>query len=221
MTPAYAYLRVSGMGQVDGDGFTRQEQACRDFAKANGYEIIRIFHEEGVSGTYGEGERPALLELLKDPQAAVIIIERLDRLARDLMISETILRKLQSAGFLVLSTTEPDLCSLEPTRVLIRQIMAAVAEWDRKMIVGKLRVARERKRNQTGRCEGAKPFGWRLDQQVTIERARELRMSGLSLESVCKQLNREGLRTKFGHPWRPSSLCAMLKRVEEERKEAA
>jgi len=219
MIPAFAYLRVSGSGQIDGDGFPRQEQACRDFAAANGYEIVRVFREEGVSGTYGEGDRPALLDLLKDPRANTIIVERLDRLARDLMISETILRKLQASGFIVLSTAEPDLNSVEPTRVLIRQIMAAIAEWDRKMIVGKLRVARDRKRNQTGRCEGAKPFGLTAREQSVIRRARELRNGGMKLIDVVKQINREGMRTKFGYPWRPSSLCMLLKR--EERKEAA
>jgi hypothetical protein len=58
-----------------------------------------------------------------------------------------------------LSTAEPDLCSSDPTRILMPQILGAVAAYDKAMIVLKLRGARERKRAQRGRCEAAKPYG--------------------------------------------------------------
>ena len=58
---AYAYIRVSGKGQVAGDGFTRQEQAIKKYAKEKGYKIVNIFREKGVSGS--EIERPALADL--------------------------------------------------------------------------------------------------------------------------------------------------------------
>ena len=48
---AFAYLRVSGKGQVRGDGFTRQLQAIRAYAKQQGIRITQVFREEGVSGT--------------------------------------------------------------------------------------------------------------------------------------------------------------------------
>ena len=48
---AYGYIRVSGRGQVEGDGLTRQKKAIMDYAKANGITIENIFREEGVSGT--------------------------------------------------------------------------------------------------------------------------------------------------------------------------
>ena len=34
---AFAYLRVSGKGQVEGDGFTRQLEAIRKYATENDY----------------------------------------------------------------------------------------------------------------------------------------------------------------------------------------
>src|SRR5262249_8964603 len=45
------------------------------------------------------------------------------------------------------------------TRVLIRQVLAAVAQFEKTCIVAKLRDARDRIRNKTGRCEGPLPFG--------------------------------------------------------------
>jgi len=49
----------------------------------------------------------------------------------------------------------------DPTRVLIRQVLGAVAQFEKSVIVAKLRAARVRKRRETGRCEGRKPFGTR------------------------------------------------------------
>ena len=47
---AFAYLRVSGKGQVRGDGFTRQLRAIRAYANQQGIWITQVFREEGVAG---------------------------------------------------------------------------------------------------------------------------------------------------------------------------
>ena len=58
MTKAFAYLRVSGKGQVNGDGFPRQLKAIREYAKAHDIRIAKIYREEGVSGTKDMENRP-------------------------------------------------------------------------------------------------------------------------------------------------------------------
>ena len=52
---AFAYLRVSGKSQIDGDGFARQEQAIRRYATAHGITITRVFREEGGEWHKGHG----------------------------------------------------------------------------------------------------------------------------------------------------------------------
>jgi len=59
---AFGYIRVSGKGQIDGDGLTRQEEAIRQYAAANGFEIAEIYREEGISGT--QESRPALAKMM-------------------------------------------------------------------------------------------------------------------------------------------------------------
>ena len=61
---AFAYLRVSGKGQVDGDGFPRQLAAIEAYAKANGLTLAKVFREQGISGTKELENRPALQALL-------------------------------------------------------------------------------------------------------------------------------------------------------------
>jgi DNA invertase Pin-like site-specific DNA recombinase len=190
----YAYLRVSSPGQVEGDGFERQLIAVRDYARANGIRIAKIFREEGVKGTKDLENRPALQEVLialHSNGVKLVLIEKLDRLARDLMIQESIIADMERHGFEVRSVMEPDLCSGDPSRTLIRQILGAFAQYERTMIVTKLRGARMRMRAKTGRCEGRKPYGTRPGEAEVIARMKELRARGSSVTKITDAINRE------------------------------
>ena len=89
--PKYAgfgYCRVSSEGQSaeDKDGIARQEAAISKWAAANNVRIARWFRDS-VSGTNDLENRPALQELmaaLHGNGTKRVLIEKLDRLARDL-----------------------------------------------------------------------------------------------------------------------------------------
>lgn len=214
MRNAFAYLRVSGKGQLDGDGFARQTQAIQKYASANDLTIAETFEEQGVSGTKELDDRPALQDLLaalKEGDIRVVIIEKLDRLARDLMVQETILSDLIKQGFEVVSVCEPDLCSTDPSRVLVRQIFGAIAQYDRAMTVLKLRGARQRKKAKEGRCEGRKAFGARSGEGQAIQRMRELRLEGMAVDRIAAQLNAEGIASRMGKGWHGMSVSRILK----------
>jgi DNA invertase Pin-like site-specific DNA recombinase len=107
---AHAYLRVSGRGQVEGDGFPRQFAAIQQYAGSHEITIARVFREKGVSGTVDGVDRPAWVDMItcaRDAGVKVIVIEKLDRLARDLMIQERILADLKSRGVTLISVAEP------------------------------------------------------------------------------------------------------------------
>ena len=217
MVNAFSYLRVSGVGQVDGDGFTRQSEAINRYAAANGLMIEQTFREEGVSGTKELENRPALQELLMAIEAGdvrIVLIEALNRLARDLMIQETILGDFRKRGITVISVTEPDLCSDDPSRKLMRQIFGAIAEYDKAMIVLKLRGARQRIKARDGRCEGAKPFGSSEGHRPVIERILSLRASGMAVDTIADTINAEGLKSKTGGRWYGSSVRNVLLREQ-------
>jgi DNA invertase Pin-like site-specific DNA recombinase len=83
MQLAYAYLRVSGKGQVDGDGLVRQLTSIERYAEAHDFKVERVFREEGVSGTTESFFRPAFAEMRRALTAdgvEVVIVEKLDRL---------------------------------------------------------------------------------------------------------------------------------------------
>lgn len=217
MNTVFAYLRVSSQGQLEGDGFTRQLTAIRKFAASNDMRIARVFREEGVSGTKDLENRPALQELmaaLQSDSTKTVLIEKLDRLARDLMIQESIVADARRKGCQIVSVTEPDMCSEDPSRTLIRQILGAFAEYERKMIVAKLRGARQRIRTKLGRCEGRKPFGSRDGELAVIERMRQLRQNGLAVDTIADTLNKEKLAPRSGKQWYSMSVYRVLKATD-------
>jgi DNA invertase Pin-like site-specific DNA recombinase len=204
MTKAFAYLRVSGKGQIEGDGFTRQLSAIKSYAAQHDIKIVKTFREEGVNGATELENRPALMELLEALAAngtKLVLIEKLDRLARDLMVQETIIGDLRKKGFELISVTEPDLLQRDPTRVLMRQVFGAIAQYEKAMIVAKLRGARDRVKAKQGRCEGRKPYGFFEGEVEILQRIRELRGEGLGYDRIAERLNREGFKARTGGRW--------------------
>jgi DNA invertase Pin-like site-specific DNA recombinase len=62
----------------------------------------------------------------------------------------------------------------DPTRVLIRQVLGAVSQFEKSVIVAKLRAARMRQRRATGRCEGRKSYGEHPGEEAVLHRIRQL-----------------------------------------------
>ena len=217
---AFAYLRVSGTAQVTRGGFDRQEKAILKYTKDHNIELVDAFREEGVSGTLEN--RPALARLLvsleqNDHGVTTVIIEKLDRLARDLMVQEAIIRDFQLKGFKLISVLEgPDLMADDPSRKLIRQVFGSIAEYEKAMLVQKLRASRERIREKEGKCEGRKGYRETEDGQIIIQRIGQLRKKPRhrkrkTWQEVADILNAEGIKTLEGHTW-------TLQRVERTAK---
>ena len=212
-TKAFGYLRVSSTGQVKGDGFTRQHLALQTYCAAHNTVLVRVFKEEGVSGSTENMDRPAWQELmlaLHGNGVKTVIVEKLDRLARDLMVQETVIGDLKKHGFTLISTMEPDLCSSDPTRVLVRQVFGAIAQYEKSQLVIKLRGSRARMKANTGHCEGRKGYGHYEGEQAVLERMKSLHAAGLPYAKVASALNTEGLKPRTGSQWYPGGVRRIL-----------
>jgi DNA invertase Pin-like site-specific DNA recombinase len=186
----------------------------------------QLSRQAELHGRPGTGESPcafrilAIVDRVESKGVKVVIVERADRLDRDLMVSEVTIDQLTRAGARVLTADGADLTSAEgsPTRTLIRQVLGAVAQFDKSVTVLKLRAARERIRRREGRCEGRKPFGSRPAEAAALARIRQLRRKPkgaprLSVAAIAARLNSEAVPTRQGGLWGPSSVYAILRRT--------
>jgi len=91
-----------------------------------------------------------------------IIVETANRFARDLMVQEVGFARLKDLGIALIAADSPaSFLDDGPTSKLIRQILGAVAEFDKAMTVAKLKGARDRARREHGKCEGRKSYAER------------------------------------------------------------
>jgi len=219
---AFSYLRVSSRGQVDGDGFDRQRDKIQKWAKANGATVEKEFREKGISGANELEGRPAMLELLGAITAngvRTVIVERADRFARDLVASELLLRDFTRLGVKVIEAEGGNDLSAgddsNPTAKLVRQILGAVAEFDKTSIVLKLRAARTRARRENGRCEGRKPYGEREGETAILDLIRSLRRKPkggkrMAFADIAEKLNRDAIPSRTGKPWHGEVIRRLL-----------
>jgi Resolvase, N terminal domain len=95
--------------------------------------------------------RPGFADALKRIAAngvRTIIVETASRFARDLIVAETGFRRLRDARITLIAADAPSsFLDNTPTSAFIRQVLAAVQELDKAMIVSKLKGARQRKRS--------------------------------------------------------------------------
>lgn len=219
MTRCYAYSRVSGTSQLDGDGFERQRAAIETYAAANDLKILRWFEERAISGKTEWEDRPAWVEMITAMNGVhAVVIERLDRLARDLGVQEHIIRDLKARNIALISTAEPDLGSSDPTRVLFRQIMGSISQFDRAMIEAKLRAARNRMKKKTGRCEGRYPYAHdpeRPQEAEVLALMLRWRAEQYNYTEIAQKLNAAHISTRdSGGKWFQATVSRIIRREQ-------
>jgi DNA invertase Pin-like site-specific DNA recombinase len=126
-------------------------------------------------------------------------------------VQESVIGDFRRKGLTLVSVSEPDLLSDDPSRVLMRQMLGAFFQYEKTLLVAKLRGARQRIRVKGGRCEGRKPFGDRPGEAAVIERMKAQRRQGLALDRIAEGLNAEELKPRAGKRWYATSVQRVLK----------
>lgn len=221
---AYAYLRVSGQGQVSGNGFDRQLKEINRFCQNSDFKIVNVYKEQ-VSGTIAEENRPKMGAMIADiisNGCKTIIVEDLTRLAREYRVQENILVYLASKNInLIAANTGENITNAiesDPMRKALVQIQGIFGELDKSLLVRKLRNAREKIRHEKGRCEGSKPFGTLEGESEVLKIIRRLRRKPrnggrkrMTYQSIAEKLNRQGLKPRMADKWTASLVYNVLK----------
>jgi DNA invertase Pin-like site-specific DNA recombinase len=216
---AVAYIRTSSAANVgtDKDSDKRQRAAIEAFAKAAGYEIVGEFYDAAVSGADPVAERKgfaAMLERIAGNGVRTILVESPDRFARDLAVQLAGHDFLKSLNVTLIPATAPDFFVEDtPTAVLVRQVLGAIAQFEKASLVAKLKASRERKRAAIGKCEGRK--SWAEINPDLVREAKRLRRRSpkghrRSLRDVATELAKLGFINERGAVFSASSVQSIL-----------
>jgi DNA invertase Pin-like site-specific DNA recombinase len=217
-----AYLRVSTERQgVSGLGLEAQRRAVADHVARHGTAAILAEYVEVESGT--RNDRPQLARALDAARrcGAVLLIAKLDRLARNVAF----IANLLEAGVEIAAADMP-----QANRFLLH-VMAAVAEHEGRAISERTRAALA-----AARARGV-ALGWAMPGRAGDQRAaaakgaavnaaradrhaanvlpviRSIAATGASLRQVAAVLNARGLATARGGRWHAATVRNVLLRA--------
>jgi len=160
---AALYVRVSTEEQAKhGYSIMAQEEALTNYCKALGYEIYKIYKDEGISAKEMKN-RPSLQELLKEAEEkkfAAIFIYKLDRFSRSLKDLILTIDKIKSWGIDFVSLQD----RIETTSAsgkLMFHIISAFAEFERNVIGERTKFGMDKKARD-GSFVSKAPIGYKF-----------------------------------------------------------
>ena len=167
------YLRVSTVEQADsGAGLAAQHAAITAEAARRGWQLVRVFEDAGASGKSLSG-RPGLmaaLEAVEAGEAAALVVSKLDRLSRSVSDFAGLVASAQRRGW-ALVALDLGLDMTTPAGGLVANVMASVAEWERRVIGERTAAALAARRAQGVRLGRPRELDDQTVQRIQIGRA--------------------------------------------------
>lgn len=219
------YIRVSDPSQVDGTGLDEQLDRCREYAEREGWQVVRVFREEGVSAKMMERpEFTKALGYLMDQKGKVqyFVMHKLDRISRNTEDQLPIMQALRHAGAELKSASE----TLEntPAGRFMRNVLWATANFDNEVRAERCHAGCLRRFKEGYWVHTPRP-GYAMKRNENIKRvesipnqfaphvikAFERRAEGWSYEEIANEMNKNKYRTRTGKKIGTSNVEIILK----------
>ncbi len=220
---AVAYTRFSPRRNAETSESCEIQMAyIEQHAAKRGHEIVAAFHDKDVSGKdeYREKLWKAIQALTR---GGILLVYRRDRLARNVFLSEQINRAVKSRGANIEAVTG-DVEGDGPEHTMIRQVLASVHEYERKLIGIRTSYAMKQHQANGRRVSKMPPYGFmedalnpsRLienpDERETIAEVVRLKDEGLTPFQIAKAL--DPAKARFGK-WNPITVSRILRRAAD------
>jgi site-specific DNA recombinase len=199
------YCRVSSEEQAQSGTIQNQIDFAHRYCELHRLEIGEVYADDGVSGTLPLAERPAGRRLLSDAKQhrfELVLVYRIDRLARRLKQLLDAYEELQAAGVGLRSMTEP-IDTSTPIGRFVFQLLGSLAELEREVIRERTELGRQRAIAE-GRALGHTPMGYRTgeDGRLQIEPTEaavvreifEMLANGTSATATARALNKREIQ---------------------------
>jgi DNA invertase Pin-like site-specific DNA recombinase len=221
------YARVSTDKQAQKDlSIPAQIEAMREYAKKNGWKVISAFVDEGESAR--TANRPELKRLIQqckeNKQVDIVIVHKIDRLARNLVDYATIKAILKQKGIRLVSVSEP--FDDNPVGQLLENIIASISEWYSANLGEEIKKSNQAKLKK-GEWPHQAPLGYKSakgeDNRVKhvpdekaaplVRQAYELFSTGnYSLKTLSEGMAERGLKTRYGRILSQENIKQLLTR---------
>jgi len=218
---AILYTRFSPRPNAeDCESCEKQEERCRAFCEAKGYQVDGYEHDKEVSG--GDLCRPGQQKAKNALQDGyVLVVDRSDRLARDMLVNLTIRHEVERKGATI-AYADGSMVADTPEGELFQNILAAFAAYERARIRDRLRKWAAGKKAK-GEWMGKPPIGWMRDpensakliehstERQAITRACDLKSRSYTSIEIADILSREFGPCR-GNPWSDRTVRRLVRK---------
>ncbi len=218
---AVAYCRVSTNKEEQLDSLESQQRFFMEYAAKNAYDLIRIYADEGKSGTKMKN-RAQLLKLLSDAGLGsfeVVLIKDISRLARNTVDFLTSIRKLKALNIRVIFVNY-DQTSSDSSEFMLT-MLSAIAQEESANTSKRVRFGK-RQNAELGRVPNL-IFGYdkipgdyfhlniNKEEAAVVKRIFELfSEKDMGTNRIASLLNTEGIKTKRKCCWSQIAVSRIL-----------
>ncbi len=222
---AVGYIRVSTSAQAEDDkfGISSQEETIKKYCAENGYELVRLYVDEGISGV--KDSRPELDKILYGTDEVdydTVVVAKSDRVARDIKLYFYYLYTLEKKNIKLVSVSE-DFDDEMGLGNVYRSILLFVAEQERKNINMRTSSGRNIKARGGGYAGGNIPYGYEnVDGKLEIKASEKEIVEivfyeldiGTSYQKIADKLTSKGYKTRSGGEFTTSQIQSIKKNKE-------
>lgn len=196
---AAIYVRVSTQDQAQhGFSLDAQQDSLQNYAKALGYEIFKIYRDEGKSAK--DLKRPEMQQMLKDAESGkfqAIFIYKLDRFSRSIKDLILTIDQLKTWGIDFISLQDK-IETASASGKLMFHIISAFAEFERNIIGDRTKFGMERKAKEGGFITKA-PKGYKLlNKELVIDEEQSEEVKKIFEEYLNSSISLTQLAKKYG-----------------------
>ena len=196
---AAIYIRVSTEDQArHGVSLSAQEEALQNYASALGFEICKIYKDEGKSAKNIKG-RPEMIQLLEDAEKRkfqAIFIYKLDRFSRSLRDLIETIEKLKEWGIDFVSLQD----KIETTTAngkFMFHVVSAMAEFERNVTGERTKFSMDKKARD-GHPITRAPFGYKLEEKKLVPKENSYQVQEVFQDFLNKNISLTKLSKKYG-----------------------
>jgi site-specific DNA recombinase len=216
------YARISKDDGADELGVRRQERNCRDLIKRRGHQLVGVYVDNDRTASFGSKPRPEFERLRADVargEVDLVVCQNQDRLTRDTVELEQLMRFLRSAGHDHVLTVATDRVGIKTTNERLGYRVKGLFDASYSEYISEKVKEHKDELALEGRPAGggSRPYGYE-DDKVTINpteaavvlEAAQRAAEGEPLYAIAADLNTRGVSTATGKQWSPNTLRGVI-----------
>ena len=220
MKKVIGYVRVSSLVQKEkGNSIPNQIEKIESYCKLNGYELVDILKDDGISGMSKSKRKDylKLIDIMEDRNIGGVVVNDLSRIGRkmsDVVEFVDIIKKKQ----IEFHSIKEGINNVSNVGGLIINILSSINQFEVEMLRNRISEVKQYKKSKNlvygnliyGKSKDGNRLIDNIDELKTIKYMKYLRKKGYSYFKISDRLNKRNIKSKNGNQWYGSGVRNIL-----------